>query len=205
MTKTQIFILWGLAIVVVVVLVVVGQVMSRPSVKAAPIVTVPAQSYRLPGVPYSARSLYRHADQAARSWQGDAVLVSVAASWPFADMDGFSQATDWTYQFYSPSTQGIYVVNASEAEVTPIREALSPYPLATVPLDEWRLDSHEALNAWLSAGGGDLLSANPIVDVNVRLRQSEDGQAEWAVVGAVRGSQAIHVARVDARDGTILQ
>ena len=37
MSKTQIFILWGLAIVVVIGFIVLGQVISRPSVKAAPV------------------------------------------------------------------------------------------------------------------------------------------------------------------------
>lgn len=205
MTKAQIFILWGLAALVVVVFVGLGQVISRPPQGSAPLPTRPAQVYSLPGIPYSARSLYQRADQAARSWQGDARLVSAATSWSFAGLDDFSRPTDWTFQFFSPATQKIYVVNVNEAEVTPLREALSPYVLSTIAIDHWRFDSYEALNQWLNQGGGDFMRAHPIVDVSIRLRQSEEGRPEWGVVGMVRDSQTLQLSRMDAVDGTLLQ
>ena len=93
------------------------------------------------------------------------------------------------------------MVNVSETQVAVLRESLSPYPLSVLPLEEWQIDSVQALNAWLNHGGGGFLKSHPIVDVNARLRRSKEGRAEWIVVGVVRGSQTAHAVRVDAVSG----
>jgi len=66
--------------------------------------------------PQSAGSLYLNSDQAAQSWQGDAGLVSAAASWRFARLDGFSRPVDWTFQFLSPATHRMHVANVNEGK-----------------------------------------------------------------------------------------
>jgi hypothetical protein len=206
MTKVQVAILWGLSLLVLVVFVVVGQVVSkRPQGSSPLVITAPAQVYSLPDIPQSARSFYWRADQAARSWQGDAALVSAAAAWPFVRLDDLSMPTDWTFQFFSPSTSMIYVVNVSETEVTPIREALAPYPLSTVALEDWQLDSPKALNTWLNNNGGVFLRLHPIVDVNARLRRSKGGELEWIVAGVGRNSQNVQLVRIDASSGVVMQ
>ena len=75
MTKTQIVILWGLAVLVVLVLVVLGQALSRSSSAEEPMATPAVQSYALADDAGSARGLFPLADQAARSWQEDAGFV----------------------------------------------------------------------------------------------------------------------------------
>jgi hypothetical protein len=127
--------------------------------------------------------------QAAKEWQPDAGLVSVAASWPFATLDDLSSPVDWTFTFYSPGTQRVYVLNVHSEQSMLIRETLSPYPLVVVASDMWQVDSHQALNAWLNGGGGEFLGGYPVVDVSVRLRV-DDGRAVWAVIGAGRGGAA---------------
>jgi len=205
MTKTQIAILWGLALVVVVVLVVVGQMLSR-SPEAAPMRTLPPpQVYSLPEIPQSAHKLYPQAEQAARSWRSDAGLVSAVANWPFVELDDLSLPAAWTFQFYAPGAQRILVVNVDGDSVTPIREATSPYPLPTVSAQDWKLDSHQALNAWLNHGGGELLRAHPIVDLSARLRTSDRGELQWVVVGVARDEQAAQIVYMDAVSGDIVE
>jgi hypothetical protein len=209
MTKTQIAILWGLAAAVLIVFVLLSWIISRPKQGDVPVMVPVPQSYRLPAVPFSARGFYPRAEQAARSWQSDAGLVSVSASWPRAGavrpLDGFSLPVDWTFQFTSPGTQRIYVVNVNEAAVSPIRESLAPYPLPTVSAADWRLDSFEALNAWLNGGAGAWLAAHPLADVSIRLRQAPEGALEWVIVGAAQGDAAILVGRIHAGSGQVLE
>jgi hypothetical protein len=215
MTKAQLAILWALAALVVGVFVALSYVVAqsgplastRPAAGPTPTgnmpspADTPAQVYRLPQTPHTARGLYAQAAQAARQWQPDAGLVSAAASWPFADLDSFSMPVDWTFQFYSPGTQRIYVVDVNETQVTPIRETLSPYPLLTVTAERWQLDSYQALNAWLNDGGGDLLRAYPVVDVSMRLRTMDDEQPLWVVVGVSGDGQTTETAKLDAYTG----
>jgi hypothetical protein len=201
MTKTQIVILWGAALVVVLVFVLLSRFISRPLQESEPLQAPQVQSYNLADIPQSARRFYPRAEQAAKSWQEDAALVSAAASWPFVRLDDLSLPADWTFQFFSPALQKIFVVNVSETQVAVMRESLSPYPLPVLPLDEWQVDSVQALNAWLNHGGGGFLKAHPIVDVNARLRRSKEGRAQWIVVGVVRSSETVHVVWVDAISG----
>jgi hypothetical protein len=205
MTKTQIAILWGLAAVVLIVFVALSWFIARPAQGDMPMVGSSVQAYRLPAVSFSARSFYPRAEQAAKSWKQDAGLVSASASWPFVRLDHFSVPVDWTFQFFSPSTQRIYVVNVNETQVSLIRESLAPYPLPTISMGDWQLDSHEALNAWLNHGGGGLLDRYPVVDVSVRLRQGAGDSLEWVVVGAVRDDPTIQMARIRAVDGAVLE
>jgi hypothetical protein len=226
MTKAQFAILWGLAALVVCVFVALSYVLAQPGLPlsappaamqsaagqqtagqqtaqvsteaAQPQANDPDQVYRLPQTPYSAQSLSGLAEQTARQWQPDAGLVSAAASWPFADLDGFSMPVDWTFQFYSPDTQRIYVINVNQAQVTPIRETLSPYPLATVTKEQWQVDSYQALNAWLNDSGGDFLHTYPVVDVSMRLRSKDDKQPQWVVTGVTGDGQTAKTVRLDA-------
>lgn len=205
MTKTQIGILWGLSALVVIVFAVLAQMISRaPARPAVPTpVAVQATTYRLAEVPYSARGYYPRADQAARTWQADAQLVSATATWGFAEIDDLSQPVDWTYQFYSPETQQLYVVNVSESRATPLVGSLSPYKLPTIAPGRWRADSYEALSAWLNEGGAAFLNNHSVVDVNARIRQVEDGRVEWSVVGVARDQDDHHVVVMDAETGSL--
>jgi hypothetical protein len=219
MTKTQLAILWGLGVLIVVILGALGWVLTRgrppapaptalapaeapgPNAPAAEprAVTAPPDDYRLPETPHSARNQYRQAERAAREWQPDARLVSAAATWPFVNLDDLSEAIDWTFQFYSPVTGHVYAVNVGPAGVTPIRDALSPYAVPGIDVEQWQVDSHQALNTWLNRGGGAFLRQHSIADVSIRLARSQASGAAWTVVGVDESGQAVHTERVDAQ------
>jgi len=210
MTKTQLAILWGLGVLFIVILGTVGILYTQATWTEAPmampkatnvasVATPPQVAYRLPETSYTARNLYDQAEQAAKAWQPDAKLVSAAASWSFAGLDGFSRPTDWTFQFYSPATRRIYVTNVAETMVTRIRETLSPYSLRTVDVEQWQVDSHQALNAWLNRGGGAFLKQHAVVDVSIRLAQAPEGVPMWTVLGIDSSGQATQTERIDAQ------
>lgn len=204
MSKTQIAVLWGFTLVIVLAFVVGGQLLSRPATTEA-MMTWPGKVYSLPQVPYSARGFYERAQQAATSWQSDAQLASAAATWPFVRLDHLSQPTTWTFQFFSPGTQSIYVVAVDEKNVTFIRSSLTPYPLATMQVEQWRVDSYEALNTWLNQGGGRFLELRPAVDVIARLVAGDGNTIQWVVVGNVSGTDEAHVVRLDATTGQVTE
>jgi hypothetical protein len=205
MTKLQIGILWGVAILVVVVFGILSQVISRPQIALPQATATPARSHPLPSIGESARNYYPRADQAARSWQEDARLVSATASWPWVEQDDLAKPTDWTYQFYSPSRQELYVVNVSAGGVTPVVVTLSPYVLPTISADGWGVDSPEALGTWLDHGGAGFLDSHSVVDVSARLRVSEDGRPEWSIAGVVRDTRTFHLVEIDADSGRVLR
>jgi hypothetical protein len=216
MTKTQLAILWGLGVLAVVVLSALGFLMSQarqphalsptatPAERPPQAQSPPQAEYRLPETPYSARNVYGRAEQAARDWQPDAALVSAAASWPFASLDNFSRPADWTFQFYSPATGRVYVINVNQEGIAPIRETLSPYSLAPIEVDRWQVDSYQAVNAWLNRGGGAFLKRHAVVDVSIRLSRPQGGAAEWTVFGVQESGQSTHTERVDAYEGSNL-
>ncbi|MFN2229464.1 MAG: hypothetical protein ACK2VA_06825 [Anaerolineae bacterium] len=207
MTRTQIGILWGTTLLVVIGLVVLSQVLGRPTSSTMTVepTTMPAAVYRLPESPGSARSLYAYADQAARTWQADAQLASALSNWAFVEIDDLSQPAPWTYQFYSPATGRACTVSVDGTQATVIRESLSPYPLRPVTGEAWRVDSPQALSAWLEQGGGAFLSRHSVVDLSARLRVSEQGRLEWVVVGMVRDTETMQLVRIDAATGAVLQ
>jgi len=207
MTRTQIGVLWGTTLLVVIGLVVLSQVLGHPSVSSMTVdpTAVPAAAYRLPDSPDSARSLYAYADQAARTWQADAQLASALSNWAFVELDDLSQPAPWTYQFYSPATGRACTVSVDGTEAIVIRESLSPYPLRPVTGEAWRVDSPQALSAWLEQGGGTFLRRHSVVDLSARLRVSEQGRLEWVVVGLVRDTETMQLVRIDAATGAVLE
>lgn len=209
MTKTQLAILWGLGVLAIGVLGALGLLLTRTGrpvpadvpadvPAAVPGGPPPQADYRLPETPHSAQNLYAQAEQAALRWQPDAALVSAAASWSFASLDDFSRPIDWTFQFYSPSTTRVYVINVSATTVTLIRETLSPYSLPVIDAEQLQTDSYQAINVWLNRGGGAFLKRNAVVDVSIRLARPQGNAPVWMVVGIDESGQAIQSERLDA-------
>ena len=117
MTKTQLAILWGLGVLVVVVLGALGLLLSRTGQTAAAAVADGMTGGRLRRQrrrrkrtivcrkrPIRRETCTLKPSKPRMRWQPDAALVSAATSWPFVGLDDFSRPIDWTFQFYSPAT-----------------------------------------------------------------------------------------------------
>jgi hypothetical protein len=210
MTKTQLAVLWGLGALFVAVLGALGFLLSqadRPEALTAPAansaISPATVVHRLPQTPNSAQHLYVYAMQAAQAWQPDAALAGAATSWPFVSLDALSRPVDWTFQFYSPATELVYVVNVSGTSATTIRETRAPYRLSTIDDEKWRVDSYQALNIWLNHGGGEFLRRYPVVDISIRLGLSQAQTPVWTVLGIDDTGQAVLTEQVDAYDGMV--
>jgi len=134
----------------------------------------------------TARSLYPVAEELALTWQPDAKLASMTATWPETTGDLVGEPTDWVFRFYSPSQAHYYIVTVQpDGRAQGIEHARRvDLPPPVVPIEDWRVDSVEALAAWLDHGGGAMLGARPGIEVSAQLNvPTEGGDPTWTVVG----------------------
>lgn len=143
---------------------------------------VPRSTYAVPAAAVTARGAYEQAGALARAWQADAVLLSASAIWRKAVVEDLSRPVPWSYQFYSPGTNKLYLVVVRGGQAEKIRESLSPYKLTAADSDQWKVDSHQALSVWLNGGGGVFLQRHPLVDIQARL-SVQQGNLAWMVSG----------------------
>jgi hypothetical protein len=144
----------------------------------------PVPTYTVQFVEVTARRLYPAAETLARSWEADVQLVGANASWSGTALNLIGDPTDWSFRFYSPSRQRLYlagVANNGQAAGAPHFQKESSPPSA-IDLDKWEVDSPEALARWLDYGGGELLSRDPGVDVTIQLGvDPASGGVAWII------------------------
>jgi hypothetical protein len=148
------------------------------------------------------------AQSEAQGWAEDAQLVSANANWPgVTALEQVGQPGQWTYRFYSPAKQRLFIVRVTpEGQVKAI-EHIAPItlPPQTMETSTWLVDSPAALGYWLDLGGAEMLRRNPGLEVLIQLRSlGEQPQPVWMVVGSDQRTQDIHVVVVDATEGFIV-
>ena len=196
---------WVFAAVVLVTLVLVfrSRMMLKPAGGPTPVPT-----YTVVFTQVTARGLYPTAEGLARAWQPDAQLVSVTATWRGTAVNLVGQPTEWVYRFYSPSWRRYYFVTVTPGgQAQGIEHARKvDLPPPVVPVEAWRVDSVEALAAWLDYGGGAMLGAKPGIEVSAQLNvPTEGGDPTWAVVGFDGGSYDYLTVMLHADNGEVLQ
>lgn len=207
--KTQIAILWVMALVVLGIFAMVAYSATHPAVadgagkpEATP--TPTPEVYNLPEIAESAWGLYPLAEERAKAWREDAVLVSASGRWGLATPELMAQPTTWAYQFYSPAGQRVAVVMvAPDRQVTWVRDAVVPYAMHTVGIEAWKVDSVVVLEEWLSRGGGRFLRLHPRTDVHAQL-YVEEGAFRWTVSGVELDGDAAFVLSFDAATGQLI-
>jgi len=149
----------------------------------------------------TARSAFPLAAELAAQWREDAQLASVSGRWA-AEMK--QQGKDqWTFQFFSPSASSLALFVVADGEARQVRESLSPYNVPTFSLEEWRVDSDQALQVWWDQGGDYLLERRPDAELAIQLRVPEAGSEipVWTIVGMVFEQESVFTVQVDAVDG----
>ncbi|HUV89990.1 MAG TPA: hypothetical protein VMY80_10075 [Anaerolineae bacterium] len=154
----------------------------------------------------TARQALAPAAELAGQWREDARLAAVYARWPVAEMQEEGRV-EWTFQFFSPSTQRLSLIAVAGGKARLVRESLSPYPLSTFSPEEWRMDSDRALQAWWNRGGEDLVARRPDADLAMQLRMPDEGggQPLWTVVGSLSGTEATVIVAVNATTGVLVK
>jgi hypothetical protein len=166
----------------------------------------PAPTYTVEFVEVTARQLYPAAEALARSWEPDVQLVGVNASWSATSADLVGNPTDWSFRFYSPARNRLYLVGVSgdgqAAGAAHFQKETTP-PLA-IDLEAWAVDSPEALARWLDHGGGALLGQNPGADVTIQLGiDPASGRLTWIVTGFDSSNSQSLALKVDAAKGQV--
>ena len=170
---------------------------------------VPQATYTVEFTSQTAKGLLPLAQNQATVWRADAQLVSVTARWEKAALNVVGQPTTWTFRFYSPGLRRYYFVTVqAEGQVAgvshgePVRRAP-----ALLALDQWVVDSPEAINLWLNYGGIQMLSETSDIQVVAQLSTPNPpgSSPTWTVAGYDSASDSYHTVFINAQSGEVLE
>jgi hypothetical protein len=205
MTNKKLILLVGLVWVVVAGVLVLALVLTSSGNLE------PAAHRSLGSVSETARGVYPLTEKLALDWRDDAVLVGITAGWRAATLENLRQPHTWSFQFYSPGQQETYVTVVTQGEARGVRKMLVPYPLPAIPVDEWAVDSSQAVEMWLDNGGSRFLEQHP-TDAELRLQlramaTNQDGapQLVWTVTGIVFKTNQVKSVQIDATSGKLVR
>lgn len=169
---------------------------------------IPQATHTLVHTDITAKSVLPRAKSKIAMWQEDAQLYAISATWEEITLDTVGQAAPWVYRYYSPRQKRIYfvTVNPTNGEIIGTshgeRVYNAPQP---IPIEEWTIDSAEALNVWLNQGGAAMLTATPKMYVLVQLHvRVPDAPLAWTVAGFDEVSGNYHTVFVHATTGEVI-
>jgi endonuclease/exonuclease/phosphatase (EEP) superfamily protein YafD len=147
-------------------------------------------------------------DQVRKLWQEDAQLMAVRSTWEQTELNAVGQPSPWTYRFYSPTARQMFFIT-----ITPEGEVLGTLhteqifdPPKSIRMEDWVMDSSEALNIWLNYGGATMLAAMPGIQVVAQLKvNSASSPLTWTIAGYDQVSQNFLSVFIDARSKEVLQ
>jgi len=165
----------------------------------------PAATYDIQFSGEMAKAMYLKALAKAQSWSDDVELVALSARWSNATAKDLGQVNTWNFRFFSPRHMRIYFV-----VITPKNEVLgrahfkkvqqSPYLISPTA---WEIDSNEATKIWLNSGGGAFLGAYAENQVELGLRQTNQGLV-WEVMGISADQSQMYYVPINATTGVVL-
>ena len=168
----------------------------------------PIPTHVIPYTQVTGLGQFKPAQAEALAWAEDAQLVSVSANWPgVTAIEQVGQPGSWTYRFYSPSKQRLFISRVTADNQVHSIEHVVPVTLPPQTLDtgSWLIDSPAALGYWLDLGGAEMLRTNPGLELLIQLRPvGSQPQPVWMVVGSDDRTQDLHMVVVDANEGFIV-
>jgi hypothetical protein len=166
----------------------------------------PAEQEKEIGGEITARQAFPAATEVATQWQADAHLVSAAAQWlkPYSEQDG--KSIEWSFQFFSPSTQQVAIIAVHDGAASKVSN-LYTSPMPTLSIEDWQIDSDQAWLTWLENGGRGMLQRHPdtALAMTLHLPDKNDAHPVWQVGGVVAGKRTAVVIVVDAANGTVVE
>ena len=168
----------------------------------------PAPTHTVTHVQVTGLSQYPLAEAEARHWSADAQLISASANWPnVINQEQIGQPGQWTYRFYSPGKERLFIVKVeADGQTQTVEHVVQiTLPPPALQVSDWLIDSPAALARWLDYGGADLVRRNPGLEVFVQLRALDNHpNPVWAVIGADKRTQDILTVVIDTNDGAVL-
>lgn len=158
----------------------------------------------------TAKVAYARAQQTAVSWQPDARLLNLSATWPQGtDAQQLRQGeTSWGFTFYSAAMRQIAVISVVEDRATVVSQGTHNQAGPLLEASGWNLDSHEAIEAMLAQGGDHFLTNEGVSTMMMMLTTDDnegDGRMEWQVnLISLKNGRALSM-RIDATSGEILE
>lgn len=156
----------------------------------------------------TARLAFVPAQNEARQWQEDAVLVQAQATWPRNTGADTLQAgaASWSYTFYSPEAGRTALIVVRDEQASLLSESANKVaePLANVT--GWNVDSQQALTQFLEAGGSafmrDARTTTAIMELSLA---NENQRPEWFMsLFANRSGRSFNM-RLDASTGDVIE
>src|SRR5688572_14465005 len=120
----------------------------------------PIPTHMIPYTQVTGLGQFKPAQAEALAWAEDAQLVSASANWPgVTSMEQVGQPGSWTYRFYSPAKQRLFISRVTPDNQVHSIEHVVPVTLPPQTLDTgtWLIDSPAALGYWLDLGGAEML------------------------------------------------
>jgi uncharacterized iron-regulated membrane protein len=176
-----------------------------PVAEAGP--PVPQATYTVEISSRTARELLPLAQDKANFWQADSQLVSATANWEEMSINLIGKPVAWTFRFYSPGVKRYYFVTVQadgRADGVSHGEPARRDPQLVV-VDQWAVDSPQALNLWLNYGGSQMLTDTPGIRVVAQLKapNEPDAPPTWTVAGYDSQGEAYHTVFINAQSGEV--
>ena len=126
---------------------------------------------------------YERAHAAARTQAQDAQLVSASTQWQaVSEQTMLDGASNWSFVFYSPTSENSFDVVANENEARVINQTRVWVASSPLPEGTWQEGPREALLVFLAYGGRTFLAEHAQAMVDLRLADSEaDGDKGGAI------------------------
>lgn len=156
----------------------------------------------------TAREAYTLAERVAQKWKMDAELRSVRATWQSPTQGQLREGkVAWAFYFASKSSKSGnrvagYIVSVSEKEAKVVREEPAGATTKPIVFVDWKVDSAQALRAFLDNGGADFLASHAAADVHSILHNAEGTESlVWEITALDRETKAMIGLRIDAASG----
>lgn len=149
---------------------------------------------------------YAAAVETAVSWQADAQLSAVNASWPQGTdrRTLLTGETTWNYIFYSPSLGANATIAVAEDTAALVSSASAAG--AVIPdVTAWELDSKDAMTLFLDEGGDTFLETEGITTLTMILNSNEEnGRLEWLILLFAPANGRALTTKIDATSGQVI-
>jgi len=198
---------------IIVVAMLILRFQSEPATESAAASTTgtpgPQPTHTVTFTQVTGLSQYHLAETKAKAWAADAQLVSANANWPHVlNETQVGEPETWTYHFYSPSKEHLYIVNVQpDGRVLGFEHVIQiTLPPPVLETESWMVDSPAALAAWLDHGGADLIRTNPGLEMIIQLRHLRDHpNPVWMVIGSDQRTEDIRITVVDTVEGNVVE
>lgn len=144
----------------------------------------------------------------ALEWASDATLVLATSNWANLDTAKVAENTnEWLYHFYSKTkSRKLFITIEADLSVQKQEQAVGPNAVSPViSLDNWLIDSSQALNAWYASEKAFFTSHHQDFELAIQLRSIKNHTNPiWMVVGLDKNSQKTHSIMIDATNGQTL-